>query len=264
MTRLVPVAALLLIGGCGSADGGRELEDPRASAREGLTSDAESCFADLPTACETDPAFVDGILDEVVERSMRGRFPRTRRGVDRLVRRARSAYATAQLATPAARARLETRLRTLYDDPPIRPEGEGVVADLGVVPTGLVRRPRSGWTVADEGPELDRRQWAGPEAGRVLRRLAEAHPHAAFVEAQVRLPRFAALERWRYRWIPARAQVVVFRPGAGDHTFVTPRDPKVLDALAAGRRRIHTADLHVCVGDARNFGDDPECPLGRR
>jgi hypothetical protein len=246
---------------CGSSEPGPELADPRGAARSALVDDPSNCFGEIPGACLTRFDFVDGILDEWVEKRFDGEFPRDQRGVDRLVGYADSTYRTRQVATEESREAVLGKLKAIYENPPVTYVDGVATADLGLVPTRLVRDGRTGWTVDNALPYVDKHQWEGREAGRALERLVRDYPDAKVFEAGVRIAKHGSLELFRVRWVPARRQVLVTPPGTGRGTYVSPK----IDSLAqvrSGEQSLLTENLHFCGRDMRRWGDDPKCAVG--
>ena len=235
------------------------LDDPRQAARDALVAEHRSCFEDEPGACLTDPAFVDAVLDKAVAQRLKGQFPKTQRGVTRLVESVRGSYAVAQTKTPEVRAQVQQKLQAMYEDPEVKAERKGLVAELGILPHEIVPGLRSGWRVSSKGPLMEEYQWRGAEAARHFRRLSKAHPEAAFIELRLRVPRFSSLERWRYRWEPARGQVRVAGPGDRVRFSITPHQPDVLGALASGAQTFDSRALVRCQADENDVYLHADC-----
>jgi hypothetical protein len=261
--RLLPaVAASVGLAGlaCGSPTPQTPVDKPWDLATRMLIEDGKNCFADFAPYCIDDPAFVAEVLADLIDSAFDGEVPATERGVKKLVMMGRSRYSNDQTKGPVARARVEQLIRDHYDSTPGTIEGDRLVVDLGVVPGSIDKVGRT--TTIAQSEMLADHEYAGPEAASMLSRHLKAHPTLNTVELQIRLPRHSALSRWTYRYARSRDRIFVTRPDETAHAYSSPKLGGDFGPYLRGEASLATEDLKLCPVTNRNWGDDPDCPVG--
>ena len=228
------------------------VEDPWAEARAEMTEGGR-CFEGLKQYCLTDPAFLDPIIQEVLDKRHDGEMPTTRDGVKALLRHVGSPYRQA-LKEPAAVLAVQALIQARFDAPVVTVEGDTAIADYGHVAGTLRVSAREGVNMKPaskaEGP-----RWGSEKVGQALRKLAQDHPTAAFLEARVMLPKGTGRPHtWRYRYKLASKKLrVEDTKGSSYHLGAME-----LAEIGAGAS-VATRDLNTCSKNAKGDTRRPAC-----
>lgn len=275
--RLLAVASTLLAFGLACSSGGpaptgTPAEEPAPApatsapagdlslARAALLGDPDNCFLGRSAYCIDDPAFVDPILREVIERSFHGEVPTTMDEGETVARRARGRYRNAQLDSPEARAQVEAAVRANFEDPPVTREQGLVRADLGVVPGALTRTGRAGWDITSS-EQVANGELLGTVAAAKLDALRQAEPDATTVALDVLIPANAgSYTRFEYRYAGNRDRILVRRQDRSNQTWFTPKLGGDLGPYVRGERGLLTSELETCTLKQAIWGVDPDCP----
>lgn len=228
--------------GCGPGKAPQEV-DGWALARAALV-DGESCYADRPAYCLSDPAFVDAAIQEALDARFDGTMPKLDREVDKVITSARVRYQSAS-REPEQLAAIAELVAAHYDAPQIdRSDPELVNVDLGALPGELAIRGRTPRIVLADSPLIESFWWSGAEAGRVLARYAAAHPDRDIVRVELLIPKaIGSSKHLAYRYFRKVGRVAFGEVGKSS-IYLGPETS--LEAMAAGELDLSKDTREFC------------------
>ncbi len=252
--HLAVIAALAVLPACERpAPNLTPVAEPWSEVRASLTT-GERCFAKSPEYCLADPAFLDPVIQSVLDRKFDGAMPTTRDGVDSVTRSVGSPYRTAS-QTPEAVALVQALVDARYSSPVITVDGTTVTADYGHVAGPLRVQTRHGVNMAPS-PNVDGSQWASTEVGPALLSLSAGHPQAALLQLKILIPGGSSSPRqWTYTYKPASKRIRVQKEH--DRSYSVGPIP-TLEAIGP-ETSVHTRDLSSCSQNPKGGGRRPAC-----
>lgn len=146
---------------------------------------AKQCFLEHPAYCVRDEDVVEPMIRNIVATEHGGQMPAGRNDVLRMLGRLRKDY-TAYLHTSDGIARVEARVRALYENPTRHDGVDEVRTDVGFLPFAIgtdgERFRVESCALLDEG------QVRSVELGKVLERLVARDPEIKRLHLVARLP----------------------------------------------------------------------------
>ena len=247
------VAALALLA-CSPREA-REV-DGWALARAALV-DGESCYADRPDFCISDPAFVDAAIQGALDARHGGTMPKLDRDVEAVIRSARVHYEDAS-REPEQLLAIAKLVEARYAAPVIDADSdpELVNVDLGALPGELTLSGRTSTIVLKESALTEDFWWSSAEAGRVLARYAEAHPDKAVVRVEVLIPK-AASKHLVYRYFREKNRVAFGEIGE-HHVYLGP-ETSLID-MVAGKLDLSNEARRLCSRPKDELENGGWCP----
>jgi hypothetical protein len=170
-------------------------EDIRADVVNGIKP-----LADRPELRVSDPAFVDPIIADTIQRGGRDRAD--------IVWKAQSAIER-KLREPDGLAQIEKLVAANYADPPISKTGNVVTIDVGVVIGKIDVSARGSTYLTKDSPVLDNGKWKLSEAARFLKLGIAKYPDAGEYDVTILIPEPQGGGRpdWKYAYLPKQGTV---------------------------------------------------------
>jgi len=215
-----------------------------------------SCFANIQAYCLNDKNTLDPLIQFALEKELDGQAPVNSIDVDRVVMRTAHLYRKLQAESASIR-RVEAKMRTRYDNPPVQ-TGQTVVIDIGVVPSTLELSPHSTRLRFVNSDLIENGEWVSTEPGRYLNRYVKPHPDAIEVAIHIIIPSEQHLEQFRYRYLRSPDVVLVTRASSSDHGWITEPTHGDFSAFEEGTLSLHTSKLTLC--SLKDAGQAPPCP----
>lgn len=240
---------LALACGGGSSPDTEPKVDGWQIARDDLRLNEHNCFASMLAYCDGSEAFVDPILQEVLDRSYDGVMPDTKTKALRISKRARGSYGFAQAGTEEARAGLMKRVEAHYDSPSAIQEGTVLRVEIGVIPGAWKDLGRAGWVI-EPGKKVLGMDWRLSEAVRFTRAFQQSHPTAETFLMKVKLRQIGGAGGYRsqtWTWRGSDSRLVLSDPARPSAHWQT--DPITdWDAFEQKAKTMDRDDLWFCGG----------------
>lgn len=207
--------------------------------------------------CIKDPAFVDPILLESLDKFANGELPTTSSKIEQLAVQTKNRYRNALDATPESRAILEALIKQGYEVPVVADKGDTLEVDLGYAPGKLENYGREVWVIKTSDV-VEKDELKTTEVARFLSHYSSLYPTKDIL-ITVNVLRGTSPTTITYRFKRLNKRIVVNRNDRVSYDFYT--DP-VEDwaPYINGQKSLNTLDLHSCNLKERygRYGDK-EC-----
>ncbi len=233
-------------------------QTPWEIARAQLIDNPRNHFRHDPFFAITDPAVIDPVLQQILDRKYGGEMPADEKAIGRVTRRAVGSYGALKW-TDAGRAFLEQRMKQRYRTPTITEQGKLLIADFGHAPGKLEQKRRGSWDV-HESKVTAGEGWKTTHAAKALNQLGQAYDHTA-ISAVITIPLGHRTRKWEYRWIRTQDRIAIKRQDKPTWVWVTGPLNGDLGPYIRGEASLLPEDLERQTLITKAWAETPDAPL---
>ena len=234
--------------------------DGWSTARDMLRLDAHNCHASMTVLCDDRDAFIDPILQRVLDRSFHGKMPTTESQVKAVVRRCQAAYVAQQMEDEEGRRRVAEKIRKNYQNPQVKKDGNILAVLVGPVPGKFEKRNRAGFAMVPDYWSKEK-DWPIAEVARFAKKFSAKYPQASLIKFDVMLPAIAAGGYKHHHWNYSKSTRRLWTLSTPTTAYFTDKINN-WDAFIDHAQTLRQQDLHMCTLADKNLNEAAKgCPL---